>query len=416
MIRGRIHRIASVLAILGVTGCHSSGRSPSLSTDPSQGEVRLAATGGFDAYMVHQGDVGVWTVKCLQVLEDTGSPQVVSLDDKGRCLILSTYSGKWTPTVAVHDREWLGGIAHADIDPRRAGKELYVGGKRGNLYQVWPHAQGGFDANVIAYLPGNEIHTLVADDLDRDRPGNELIAFTRPGGLYMLESRSDGGASFDCRFLQNLPGRVRDAIVLRTKNHELLGVATVSSAGEVGLLRFEEGKPKWAVLFQTQMGLGRIAAKPQIGDDPLVLYVTCDDGRILRLERRKDGSFAPEVIYAGPQGPRGVAAGRFHADAEVESIAIFGYSKKVQLLTRLNNHWRVETIFEDLDKGHWLTVGELDGRNATDEIILSGYGSRVIMLARPPGYGMCCLRDESPTTSGNRAASPRAGGFVILDP
>ena len=87
-------------------------------------------------------------------------------------------------------------------------------------------------------------------------------------------------------------------------------------------------------------------------------------------------------------GRRGIVAGRFHADPQTESIAVFGYSKKVQLLTRERGSWRVETIFEDVDKGHWLAVGELDGRNATDEIILSGYGARVVLLARPPGYGL----------------------------
>jgi len=30
---------------------------------------------------------------------------------------------------------------------------------------------------------------------------------------------------------------------------------------------------------------------------------------------------------------------------------------------------------------------EVDERNATDEIILSGYGARVVLPARPPGYG-----------------------------
>jgi len=79
----------------------------------------------------------------------------------------------------------------------------------------------------------------------------------------------------------------------------------------------------------------------------------------------------------------------FHPDPEVESVAVFGYSGKVQLLTRgPGDTWDVETIFEDRDRGHWLSVAELDGRNRTDEILGSGYGGRVFLLSRPPGYGL----------------------------
>lgn len=368
-------------------GCNAQSPMLKRVQDPTVDEVRLGHFAGFDAYLVHQSDVGVWTVKCLPIFERYGCPEIVALDDKGRCTILNSYSGKWTPWVAVHDGEWLGGLAHEDVDPRRPGKELYVGGKRGNLYQVWPHPQGGFDANVIAYLPGKEIHTLVACDLDRSRAGNELIAFTHPGGLYLLEPADGPGSKFSCRLVEELPGRVRDAVVLEAPVGAA-SVATVSRAGDVSLLQIEAGVPRWQTLYKTDMGLGRIAARPRSAGERIVLYATVDDGRIVRLERGTDGSFEPQVIYAGPQGPRGLVAGRFHDDPGIESIVVFGYSKKVQLLTREGDQWRVESIFEDVDKGHWLAVGEVDGRNGTDEIILSGYGERVVLLSRPPGYGL----------------------------
>lgn len=356
--------------------------------DPTAGEIRLGTHGGFDAYLVHKSDVGVWTIKCLPIFERYGCCEIVALDDRGSCTILSSYSGKWTPWVAVQDGMWLGAVAHDDVDPRRPGKELYVGGKRGNLYQVWPYPQGGFDANVIAYLPGKQIHTIVAGDFDRPRAGIELIAFTDPGGIYLIEPTDSPAGSFTCSLLEELPGRVRDAAVLKTSGGEILGVADVSNAGQVGMVRMEAGKLKWTTLYQTDMGLGRLAVKPRAEGEPIVLYATTDDGRVLRFEQRHDRSFQSEVIYAGPQGPRGLVAGRFHDDPGIESVAVFGYSKKVQLLTRKGDRWHVDTIFEDQDKGHWLAVGELDGRNTTDEIILSGYGARVVLLARPPGYGI----------------------------
>jgi hypothetical protein len=126
-----------------------------------------------------------------------------------------------------------------------------------------------------------------------------------------------------------------------------------------------------------------------------VAYSTAEDGTIWRHFRlAEDAPGAPlrsEVIYAGPQGPRGIAAGRFQADDESETVAVFGYSGRVELLSRPESGvgpWEVETLFSDRAAGHWLSTAELDGRNATDELVLCGYSGRVVLLARPPGYGL----------------------------
>jgi hypothetical protein len=132
------------------------------------------------------------------------------------------------------------------------------------------------------------------------------------------------------------------------------------------------------------MGMGRMAIRAKRGTGGLVLYTTHDDGRILRHERLPSGDFATSVIYRGAQGPRGIAAGRFAEDPGTETVAVFGYSKNVELLTRGATGWAAETIFVDRAKGHWLCAAELDGRNETDEILLSGYSGRIVLLARPP--------------------------------
>ena len=89
-----------------------------------------------------------------------------------------------------------------------------------------------------------------------------------------------------------------------------------------------------------------------------------------------------------------IAAGRFHQDPKVETVAVFGYSGKVQLLSRIEGKWKVETLFQDTDKGHGLAVAELDGRNNTRELLSSGYSGRIVMLARPAGYGRRELCDD----------------------
>ncbi len=72
-----------------------------------------------------------------------------------------------------------------------------------------------------------------------------------------------------------------------------------------------------------------------------------------------------------------------------KALAVFGYGGRVQLLTRRPGAaWEVRTLFEDIDRGHWLAAAELDGRNGTDELLCTGYSGRIVLLARPPGYGL----------------------------
>lgn len=219
------------------------------------GEVPLPSQNGWNAFLVlDNAPTGIWTVEAFDVFAQHGLPEIVGLDDLGRAHICVSYSGKWTPTTVISDGKWLGGLAHGDVDARIAGAEIYTGSLQGNLYQIVAHPNGILDYRLIATLPGREIHTLVAGDVD---------------------------------------------------------------------------------------------------------------------------------------------AGYFNEDHNVETVAIFGYSRKVELLTRTADGWRAEPIFEDLDKGHWLAVAELDGRNNTHEIVASGYGARIVMLSRPPGYGRTESRLEA---------------------
>jgi len=355
--------------------------------DPRDGEAPLPASGDWHASLViDNGGVGIWTVKSYQVFDHLGCPEVVGLDNDGRCHILMSYSGRWTPVTVLHDGKWLGGLTHGDVDPRVEGGEIYTGSQKGNIYQVRAFGHTLVDGRLIARIEGREIHTIVAGDLDPRTAGREVIVFTRPGGLYRLTpTGKDGG--FELTKLMDLKGRIRDAIVLPRRPDGSQSIATVSRTGKLELLTITADGPKWTTIYKAAMGKGRIAMKPHRPGQRIVLYTTHDDGRILRHEEASAGTWSSETIYLGPQGPRGIAAGRFGESASVETVAIFGYSKKVELLTRGANGWEAETIFEDLDKGHWLASAEVDGRNDTRELISSGYSGRVVLFARPPGYG-----------------------------
>jgi hypothetical protein len=294
--------------------------------------------------------------------------------------VLVGYSGNWTPLRRIDDGRWLGGLAHGDVDPRVDGAELYTGGQAGNLYQLTAHHHGALDARLIAHFPGEELHTIVAGEVDATSPGVELLVFTRPGALYRVSPTGEHGA-FEVKRVAELEGRVRDAVVLPGGE-----VATVSRGGTFETLRLEGNTLRRTVHARFEVGLGRIA----LGEGPgVVVYTTLDDGRILRHERMEDGRFTRELIHLGEQGPRGIAAGRFDADPEVESVAIFGYGKEVRLLSRRGDGpWSARTLFVDRDKGHWLAACEVDGRNGTRELVGSGYGGRIFLLSRPVGYGL----------------------------
>jgi peptide/nickel transport system substrate-binding protein len=346
--------------------------------------VILPAEGGWHAQLVlDRGSVGVWTVGAFPIFDSVGTEEVVALDDEGRCTILIPYSGRWTPMETVQEGSWLGGLAHGDLDPAVPGKELYTGGKKGDLWQIVAHRHGALETRLAARFPGEEIHTVVIDDLDPRTPGQEMLVFTWPGGLYLATA---AGGKLAVRRVQPLDTRVRDAVVLPHAEGTVPEVAVVSRAGRLELLRLEGEGARWTEIDRQRTGMGRVALRE--AGDAIILYTVCDDGRVYRYERGKGGWGAPQLIYAGPLGARGVVSGRFGKDPEQETIAVFGYSGRVEVLAREGAAWTATTVFKDRDKGHWLATIEADGRNATDEILCCGYSGRLSMLYRPPGYGL----------------------------
>lgn len=380
--------------------CTSLGFSQTTFTDPKKGEVPLSSRAGWNSTLIWQGEVGVWCVKALSVFPQYGCPEVVGLDDKGRLLVFTSYSGKWTPNESVKDGTWLGGIAHVDLDPRFEGPELYTGGNGGNVFRVTTHPEprgaSRLESLEIGHIPADDIHTMIGGDLLASHPGEELLAFTGSGGAYAIEyAASPAGQhenNFVLRDLGRVPGRVRDAILLPTKEGVSPWIVGVSRSEHLILMRLTEAGLESQVIAKEGMGLGRIALKPRHADqdgEPHVFYATRDDGVILRFAGNPGSKWQREIIYAGPQGPRGIAAGRFDADPAVETVAIFGYSHRVELLSRKPGAaWKAETIYEDGDQGHWISTAELDGRNTTDELIASGFGGRIVQITRTPGYGL----------------------------
>ncbi len=351
----------------------------------SVAEIPASGCAGWEAAVVHRGEQGVWYAHAAKVIDAYGAPEIIATDDAGRVLVLSVYSGKWTPLGVTPDGQWLAPSRPADVDPRVPGREIYAAGKAGNVHRVHVEALpfGKFELRSVevGHLAGEEFHTVVAEDLDPTRPGDELLAFAISGAVVALTPGS-GASDFDMRKVADLPGRMRDAVVLPGVPPAIVGP---TRSGHVIALRMTVRGIDSEVLAREPMGLGRIA----IGAGGRVLWVTRDDGVLLRFARNADGTWAREVAFAGAQGLRGVAAGRFFAEPEREAVAVYGYGKQVQLVWReAGGPWRVDTIFRGEAQGHWLTVGEFDGRNGTEELVAAGFGGEVVLLRRPVGYGL----------------------------
>lgn len=391
----------SLLAVLTAAGCVAPPRGAAAdlatavgpaaharagSTNPAQREVRLpGAAPGWRATLVKENTpTGIWTVKPMQAFPQYATPELVGCDDRGTLWIMVSYSGKWTPVPVLHDGSWLGGLDHADVDPRAPGAEIYVGSQLGSLYQVRTYENGQADGRMIGRIPGHEIHTIVAGEGDAAHAGAEVLVFTRPGGLWRLTPDApDGG--FTLTKISDLPSRVRDAVQLPRDADGVTPIATVARDGALRILRLAAAGLQIEEVHSVPQGRGRLALAPGAAAGRVVLYSTSDDGLVFRHARDGRGGWSTETIHRGAPGPRGVAAGRFVADPAVECVAVFGYGADCELLTRrAGEPWRAETLFTDRDSGHWLCAVEVDGRNDTEELALCGYGARIVLLAREP--------------------------------
>lgn len=365
-------------------GSQTEDSHQSVQDNPAKKFVLLdGAADGWRASLVLDNDpVGIWRMEPLQFFPQYATPEVIGLDDRGSCWIMVNYSGKWTPTRLLHDGVWLGALDHADVDPTAPGKELYVGGKRGVLYQMRSYHDGLADARRIATFDGREVHTIVAGSLREGSNEPEILVFTRPGALYRVTPQP--GGTFATEFLGELAGRIRDARRLPDGKT----IVTAGRDGKISLLRMTAAGAQWQVIHDLDSGRGRLAlGEVQASGMPLI-YSTGDAGRVFRHEFIADGSWQTSTIYSGPLGPRGLIAGHFLPNHDIETVAVFGYSGRVELLQCEGDQWSASTLFEDRDRGHWLSKIEIDGRNHTDEILLSGYGARMVLLSADPGSGV----------------------------
>jgi len=348
---------------------------------------RGPASAGWRAELIHKSDGGIWYAHVGKVVDAYGANEVIAGDDKGRLLLLTVYSGQWTANSVVCDGQWLSPTGSSDVDPRVPGRELYAGGRSGTVHRITlrpqPFARVQLESVEIGHAPGEEFHAMVAADLV---PGGneELLAFGISGAVFQVVAEPAGDA-FAMRRVATVPGRVREVVVEPRGNGAPAWLYGVARSGDFLRMHLAAGVLHHEVLLHEDCGLGRLA---KARDLPGVFYLTRDDGVVLRVMLAADGKVTREAIFAGGQGLRGIASGRFFADGR-EAVAVYGYDRAVHLIARgEDSAWAVETVFTSVQRGHWLAVGELDGRNGTDELVATGFDGDIVLLARPPGYDL----------------------------
>lgn len=368
--------------------------------DPAGGEVPLPkAHPDWNAFHLFTSDT--WRLHAIgagHVTRPDGPPEVLFMDELGRAILLTGDSGKYSPRLLVEDSSSMSAWALGDLDPRVPGAELYIGGGSGKVHRVnavrarrrWDPADATSAApsDAVGSVDGASLSKFVLGDIDPAHPGNEMLALTNNGPVFDVRPDPNDMKGFVLDKIGDLGSRCRDAVLLPATAARPPRVAALLESGEVALLvRTKEGYSKES-LCKEPMSIARLGRRKEVAGELEVVYVARIDGLILRFAEQPDGTWRREPIFAGPNGPRGLAAGRFDIDPTHETLAVFGYSRKVHLLRkRPGAAWEVETIFVDTGGGHWLTAGELDGRNTTDELVGGGFGYHVFLLTRTPGAG-----------------------------
>lgn len=375
--------------------------------------TEVPAAVGWQAHTIHQSDGGIWYAHVDKVIDYFGPNEILAADDNGRFLLLSVYSGQWTAHACTPDGLWLAPSRSADVDPRVPGREMYAAGRTGSMHRITvrpqPFARYSLETTEIGHVGGEEFHTVLAADLLPAQPGDELLGFAITGAVHRFTAEGPDHGFLRTK-VADVAGRVRDAVLVpATEKGTAPTILGVSRAGDLLAMQLTPKGLEHRVVLHEDCGLGRIARSPTV---PGVVYITRDDGLLVRVELGVDGTAVRQPMLATAQGLRGVAAGRFHSDGR-EAVACYGYGKVVQLVTR--NHdgsFAVEDLYTGAQQGHWLATGELDGRNGTDELVATGFDGAMVLLSRKPGYGLPGVAVPAEKAAAAKEPTPEAAPAV----
>ena len=116
------------------------------------------------------------------------------------------------------------------------------------------------------------------------------------------------------------------------------------------------------------------AGQSRLGVAGQRLVVARDDGvlAILQNGRRTE-------IHREPSKLRGAVLAELDPRFPGLEAATAGYEKKLTVLTREGGEWTATVIFEETDRFHHLTSGELVAESPGEELVACGYAGRLLV-------------------------------------
>ncbi|MCG3132934.1 MAG: hypothetical protein HMLKMBBP_00020 [Planctomycetes bacterium] len=355
-----------------------------------------AARVRWEPVVVWEGDSGFETVKVGRPDSSDPDLQIVGVDQAGHMVHVAFHGGV-APAAAViyENHSEMTGLCIADADPEVPGEEIYAGcyepgqdGVGGNVVQV-VKAGGGWRARRI-FDAGAYVHGIAA--VPPATPGgpvrlvaatyaNELHVLTpHAGGTWTSSLAYGGPRTFADPQPKDPRPRMKDVVILRDPAgrapHEAFAVVAGGDVVYADLDRPGSAK----VVHQEEGGYGRVCV-----DEASGAYACGYWGRVQHFVRDGAGGWKFDVIdeEGKSSGLRGIVTGRFPlpgtrgGDAP---LALYGFHALCRLLVEGEAGYDPVTIFRDSGRGHTQIAADLVPGNDADEIVLSGYSKKIVVL------------------------------------
>ncbi len=339
----------------------------------------------WEAVEVWRGDAAFERVKVGRPDASDPRPQIVGVDQGGHVVLVHwTDGGPPRGEVLYTHPSELTGLYVGDVDPSVPGEEIYAGGnvsgeEGGAVTQVVVTPQGPRARRV--WTGTGYVHAITRIPGDAPR----LLVTTYTGELHVISPVS-GEGPWDDRMIFRDPEagskdverpKIKDAGFLVDPTgrapHEALVVWKTGRALLIDLDRPDSAR----FVHDEDGGLSRVSPDPDGG-----AYVTGYKGRVLHFVRDGTG-LRVECIDQEftDSGLRGVVQGRFPLpQGGVAPLAIFGFHRLCRALSQREGAWDATTLFRDVERGHTIEPADLVPGNDADELVLSGYSSRIVVL------------------------------------
>lgn len=366
---------------------------PACVVAPLHAAAPASSGSGWVATHVWQGAASVQRVAIGDADPAQPGLEVVGVDEAGGVIV--GWPQVTPPTsreVARHGGR-LTGLTVADVDPDVPGSEIYVGGFReaeqdGAVVQVVLTPEGA--RQRVVYGGPHFVHAVARLEPAPGSTTPRLLVTDYDGAAFVATPAAGDGPWPMVEVYREPPEtgaedrKVKDAAVLRTAPGGAAAGVFLALKGGRGVWLDPDQPGSARLVHEEPGGMGRVAA-----DDHGGVFLCGYAGRVVHLTRAGEG-FVGAVLFTetvGGGGLRGIGLGRLPLPGGGQAeLAIYGYSKVCRLLASSGSVLDGPVIFEDVERGHGLAVGDVVPGNGADEVVLCGYANRITVLVhRAPG-------------------------------